>query len=220
PCVSFAAEPNCHHTPSAMRAGTANPAYASFTAQRLGRPRAIASATASGAATEIRRGSKAGALMSGSEDAGGEGPQHGHAAQEPVDVVVEPARVERAGPEADEFGRAGEPPDDDTGQAHDIDEVEDHGRALLDLGRLIVVRGVKRRPERDKESEDGPGLPLERVPSVRRIECERRPRADDQHDDAGGEDDRMGRALRLRDLREHALEGPRVGAPVPEGLRG
>src|SRR5579871_5206615 len=100
--------------------------------QRLGRPRAIARARASGAAIATRRGSKPRSFMPDAlEQARRVGPEDGDPAEEPVDVVREPPGVEGPDPVAKVLGDAGQAADQDPGDAHDVDEVQGHGEALL-----------------------------------------------------------------------------------------
>jgi hypothetical protein len=88
------------------------------------------------------------------EPAAGEGPEDRRAEEEPVNVGVQAAGVERTRAESDEADRAGESANDEAGEENAFEEFEEHREALLDLGDVVAVGGVEGALKETKEREE------------------------------------------------------------------
>src|SRR5688572_11413328 len=145
-----------------------------------------------------------------SEDSRCEQPEDDDAAEEPVDVNVELADMERAGAEAEEADNTGESADDQAGQEDLLEEVEQHRETLLDLRDVVIVGGIETVAEREQAVEGAGRFLLERIGGGGFVQEECGERADQHDRDAGDQDDRMRAAVRLRDQVEDAGENLRI----------
>src|SRR5471032_192289 len=104
--------------------------------QRFGRPQAMAIATARGVAIARKRGSENRLILKNSR---GKQPQGHDTEQEPVEVDVELADMQRAGAEPEGSDDAGRAAHDETGEENLLEEVEQQGEALLHLVDVPLV---------------------------------------------------------------------------------
>src|ERR1035437_5854055 len=129
----------------------------------------MAIASASGVAMESSSGSKKRIARSEGQRTGGKHPQEHDAEEEPVNVGVEVADMERAGAQAEEPDEAGEAADNHAGEENLFEEIEHHREALLDFRDVVVVDGVERFLERAERAEEAGRFLLERIGRGRRV---------------------------------------------------
>src|SRR4051812_26071721 len=105
----------------------------------------MSSASASGVAMAVRRGSNGRLLIAKSENmhAGREHPKGHESEQEPVNVGIEIADVQRARAETEEADDAGKPADDQAREENLLDEIQHHRKALLDFRDIVIVSPIK-----------------------------------------------------------------------------
>src|SRR3954470_9424398 len=102
------------------------------------------------------RGWKGRLLIAKSEShhAAGKEPQRHDSEQEPVNVRVQAADVQRACTESEQPNHAREPTDDQSGNENLLDEVEQNGEALLHLGDVVIVECIERIAQRFEGAEN------------------------------------------------------------------
>src|SRR5207253_1212193 len=122
--------------------------------------------------------------------AGRVSPEQGGAEQEPVNISVQAADMERARADADEADYPGKTADDQAGKEDALAELQHEREALLNLGDVPVVEGVGGPLHESEETEERRGFFLKRVRRGRLVEHEGGTGANHEKHDAG--DERLG----------------------------